>query len=399
MNVTSVDPPPHPPELLNEIEAATLKFGVLDYAPLGFCLLRHDFTVLFWNRCLENWTKLPSQKIVGSDLRQYFPNINQSKYRVRLKQVFEGGFSALFSPQLHQALIPCPLPDGKHRVQQTTVTAVPTVDIPQAGYYALVAIQDVTDLTQQVKSYQAELQDRKRAEAELQRSNAELEQFAYVASHDLSEPLRMVINFTQLLAEEYQGQLDEEADQMIHFAVDGAKRMKALITDLLTFSRVSTRGDDFEKTDLNSVFKIALDNLHVLVQESGVDITVYHLPTVQVDAGQMLQLFQNLLSNAIKYRNKNSPKVKIAVQEQQGHWLFSIEDNGIGLKQEHSERIFMIFQRLHTREEYPGTGIGLAICKKIVERHEGKIWVEAELGKGATFFFTLPKPVENQLPS
>ena len=397
MDTPQVNDTPYPPPLENEIETATAKFGVLDYAPVGFCLLRQDFTVLFWNRCLANWTHISSPQIVGSDLRHWFLSIDQPKYLMRLRQVFEGGFPTLFSPQLHQALIPCPLPDGENRVQKITVTAVPQKATTQPEYYALVAIQDLTDLTHQVQSYQTELRERQRAQAELQRSNAELEQFAYVASHDLREPLRMVTTFTQFLAEEYQGQLDQEANQMIEFAVDGASRMEALIGDLLTFSRVG-RGADFEPTDLNAVLERVRDNLQIAISESGVVISQADLPTIQADSAQMVQLFQNLLSNAIKYHSDRPPQVHIGAERQQEHWLFSIQDNGIGIDPTHAKRIFLVFQRLHTQKQYPGTGIGLAICKKIVERHGGSIWVESELGKGATFYVKIPNQIPLGLP-
>ena len=234
------------------------------------------------------------------------------------------------------------------------------------------------------------MQERKRAEAELQRSNAELEQFAYVASHDLREPLRMVTTFTQMLGKRYSGQLDDQADQIINFAVDGASRMEALINDLLAYSRVGTKGKPFEPVDCNVVFETACHNLKVLIEESSVSIAKNPLPTVMADSTQMIQLFQNLIGNAVKYRREQTPEVQVGAEGQEHQWLFWVRDNGIGIHLKHSERIFMIFQRLHTRKEYPGTGIGLAICKKIVERHSGRIWVESKLGQGSTFYFTLP---------
>ena len=390
MLISAVIPSDLSPELLHEIETASTKFSVLDYAPVGFCLLRQDFTVLVWNRCLENWTHIPSAQIVGSDLRQQYPNINQPKYLVRLRQVFEQGFPALFSPQLHQALIPCSMANGQDRIQQTTVTAVPLAQNQQERY-ALIAIQDVTELTQRVRKYQTELQERHRAQVELQRSNAELEQFAYVASHDLREPLRMVITFTQMLADEYEDKLDADALEMIKFAVDGAQRMEKLIKDLLAFSQVGTHGNAFKVIDSHTSIGVALQNLRLSIQESGVEIIQGGLPTIKADGAQIAQLFQNLLSNAIKYRRGPSPQIHINAESIPGYWQFSIQDNGIGLKSEHAERIFMLFQRLHPRETYPGTGIGLAICKKIVERHGGRIWVMSQLEQGATFYFTIPR--------
>ena len=225
--------------------------------------------------------------------------------------------------------------------------------------------------------------------AELGRSNADLQQFAYVASHDLQEPLRMVSSYTQLIARRYKGKLDADADEFIAFAVDGANRMQRLIQDLLAYSRVNTAGRQFEPTAMETVLKAALNNLTNAVKESQAVITHDPLPAVMGDDKQLAQLFQNLLSNAVKFGGAQPPRIHISAKQTDGEWLFSVRDHGIGLDPQYVDRIFVIFQRLHTRAEYPGTGIGLAICKKIVERHGGRIWVESELGKGATFYFTL----------
>lgn len=228
-----------------------------------------------------------------------------------------------------------------------------------------------------------------RLNEELRRSNEELQQFAYVASHDLQEPLRMVSSYTQLIQEVYGEQLDEEAHKWIHYAVDGANRMQRLIEDLLSYSRVATRGREFERVDSHAALGQALANLQQTIQENDAMVTNSDLPEVTADPLQLVQLFQNLVGNAIKYRSEISPHVHVSAARKEHLWEFSVSDNGIGIDPKFQERVFVIFQRLHTRREYPGTGIGLAICRRIVERHGGTIWFESEPDHGTTFRFTL----------
>jgi light-regulated signal transduction histidine kinase (bacteriophytochrome) len=224
----------------------------------------------------------------------------------------------------------------------------------------------------------------------LSTSNKELEQFAYVASHDLQEPLRMVASYIQLLQRRYKGQIDKEADEFIGYAVDGVVRMKTLINDLLIYSRVNTREFPVEPTDVNKIIEQVKTNLKSAIEESGASIIYYNLPTINCSPLQLTQLLQNLVSNAIKFRRDEPPRVEITAKRSDDEWLFSVSDNGIGISEEFSEKIFVIFQRLHNYNEYPGTGIGLAICKKIVEKLGGHIWVESEVGKGSTFNFVIP---------
>jgi PAS domain S-box-containing protein len=226
---------------------------------------------------------------------------------------------------------------------------------------------------------------------ELERSNADLEHFAYVASHDLQEPLRMVASFTQLLAKRYEGKLDSDADQFIGYAVEGAGRMQMLISDLLAYSRVGTRGNEFAPTSCETVLEIVLTNLKTAIEEAGALVTHDPLPTVMADQGQLCQVFQNLLANALKFHGSTPPHVHVSAERGEDEWRFSVRDNGIGIDPQDAERIFVIFERLHTSAEFPGTGIGLAISKKVVERHGGRIGVESEPGAGATFYFTIPK--------
>jgi signal transduction histidine kinase len=244
----------------------------------------------------------------------------------------------------------------------------------------------------QLRDYAAQLEQKvEERTVELARSNADLAQFAYVASHDLQEPLRMVSSFVQLIEHRYKDKLDAAGTEFISYAVDGANRMQTMINDLLTFSRVGTRGKPFEPIDCEVILDQTLTNLQMAVEDSQAIITHDPLPTVMGDDTQMVQLFQNLIGNAIKFRRQEQLRVHISAQAKEKEWVFSVRDNGTGIDPQYAERIFVIFQRLHSKEEYPGTGIGLAVCKRVVERHGGKIWVESQPGQGSTFYFTIPK--------
>ena len=229
-----------------------------------------------------------------------------------------------------------------------------------------------------------------RQAVELRRSNEDLQQFAYVASHDLQEPLRTVISYAQLLSRRYQGKLDADADDFIDYVRAGATHMQELITDLLAFSQVQTKGQPFAMTDCEKVLARVLLRLQAQIEETRAVVTHDSLPTVFADVTQLGQVLQNLLSNALKFHGKQPPRVHVSAQSDGKQWVFAVRDQGIGLEPTHAARIFQVFQRLHSRRAYPGTGIGLAICKRIIEQHGGRIWVESELGKGATFLFTLP---------
>lgn len=235
-----------------------------------------------------------------------------------------------------------------------------------------------------------EINHRKEAEDALLRSNKELEQFAYVASHDLQEPLRMVASYVQLLGKRYHGKLDQDADEFIRFAVDGAVRMQNLINDLLSYSRLTTQAKPFEKIDSRLIFDEALQNLKFAIEENKAQVSQEGLPEIMGDRVQMMQLFQNLIANAIKFHDQKTPRIHVKAERKDQSWLFSVQDNGIGFDPQYTDRIFEIFKRLHTQAEYSGSGIGLAVCKKIVERHGGSIWAKSEVGKGATFYFALP---------
>jgi chemotaxis family two-component system sensor kinase Cph1 len=244
------------------------------------------------------------------------------------------------------------------------------------------------ELEQRVKARTEELQ---LSNAALEHSNADLQQFAYVASHDLQEPLRNVVNCLQMLEQDYKSRLDANADRYIQYAVDSTVQMKDLILGLLAYSRVTTKGKLPELTDCEQILERALNNLSLAITESGSVVTHDALPKIFADDTQMLQVLQNLIQNAIRFRGDNPPQIHLSAVKNRNEWIFSIKDNGIGIESRHLDRIFVIFQRLHKRDKYDGTGIGLAIVKKIVERHGGRIWVESEPGEGATFYFTIPE--------
>ena len=252
----------------------------------------------------------------------------------------------------------------------------------------------LSDITERKKSEKAlkHQEARERRSVELKRSNDELQQFAYIAAHDLQEPLRMVASYTQLLAKRYKGRLDSDADEFIAYAVDGAHRMQLLIGDLLAYCRVGTKGEEPRETSSEAALEQALLNLQGAIQESGGVVTHDPLPTVIADGAQLVQLFQNVVGNAIKYRSAELPRVHVSANKNGGNeWIFSMRDNGLGIDPKYFEKIFVMFQRLHGREEFSGTGIGLTVCKKIAERHGGRMWVESEPGKGSTFYFALPE--------
>jgi len=265
---------------------------------------------------------------------------------------------------------------------------VPLPSFGDAEGYVVCIAEDVTEYHAQ----QAQLQ---RTMEELAKSNTELEQFAYVASHDLQEPLRMVASYVQLLARRYRGQLDSDADEFIEFAVDGATRMQGLINDLLAYSRVGTQGEEFGPVSLERPLSTALQNVQVALAENGAEVTHDPLPLILGDEGQLVQLLQNLIVNALKFRREEAPRLHVSAHEEDGAWVVCMSDNGIGIESQYLARIFIIFQRLYSRQEYAGTGIGLAICKRIVERHGGRIWVESTPGEGSTFCFSLPRYTED----
>lgn len=350
----------------------------VEAAPNAMIMADHEGKVTLVNTQAEKLFGYARGELLGRSIGLLFPERDRGDYMRELAAVFDNPSAR--PNALGREL--CGLRrDGTEFPIELGLNPIETSE----GVFMLSAIADITDRKR------AERQLRQRTE-ELARSNRDLEQFAYVASHDLQEPLRAVAGPLQLLQRRYEGKLDERADEFIGHAVDGATRMQRLIDDLLSYSRVGRVEDQKQPVQLDHPLELALKNLAVVVHETQAQITHDALPMVQGAATQLALLFQNLISNAIKFRKKDQPiRIHIGAQSDGNMWQISVSDNGIGIAEQYYERIFVIFQRLHTRREYPGTGLGLALCKRIVEHHGGTIWLESKPDEGTTFFFTLPR--------
>lgn len=350
---------------------------LLDAAPDGMVIVDQHGTIQLVNQQTELLFRYARAELIGKPVEILMP-AHVRRHHAELRTAYAEGATARgmgtgLRLQGRRA-------DGSEFPVEVSLSPMQTAE----GQLITAAIRDITPRVA------AEEQLHEQAE-ELTRSNAELQQFAYVASHDLQEPLRMVASYTQLLARRYAGRLDADADEFINYAVDGANRMQRLINDLLAYSRVGTRGRELSETSAEAAVARAISNLQVAIVESGA--TIYHgpLPRVWADESQLTQLFQNLIANAIKFRGATPPQILISADGcTDGDCQFQVRDNGIGIEAQYFERIFGMFQRLHGPGEYAGSGIGLAICKRIVERHRGRIWLESVPGQGTTFFFTMP---------
>ena len=332
----------------------------------------HDGKITDVNTSTELVTGYSRDELIGTDFTNYFTEPEKAKKGYQ--EVFKEGFVSDYALEIQHrngSITPVLYNASVYKDESGEVIGV------------FAAARDITERKKAEEMLKLKLE-------ELARSNAELEQFAYVSSHDLQEPLRMISSYLQLLQRRYQGNIDDKADKYIYYAVDGASRMQNLINDLLEFSRVTTRAREPEPTDCEFVLNQVLSNLELYIKENKATVSHDPLPEVMADSTQLVQVFQNLIINGIKFHSEEAPKIHISAEKKAREWVFSVQDNGIGIDPQYSEKIFEVFKRLHKKEEYPGTGIGLAICKKIVERHGGRIWVESELGKGSTFYFTLP---------
>jgi PAS domain S-box-containing protein len=346
---------------------------IIDSLPGVFYLFDEQGVMHRWNRNLEEVLGYTHNEIATMKALDMFTGQDRDHIYQAIQQVFVKGRGEAEASYLTK--------DGRHIPHAYT-----GVRVEMDGKPMLIGVGiDITERKQMERRLEA-------ANLELQRSNQELEQFAYVASHDLQEPLRMVSSYTQLLEKRYKDQLDDSARTFIRYAVDGATRMQGLINDLLAYSRIATKGSEFTSLSSQRAFENALANLGGVLEETNAEVTYEELPDIVGDFGQLTRVFQNLLSNSLKYRNKEViPRIHVSVQDVDSEWRFSVQDNSIGIDPQYKDRIFKIFQRLHTAREYSGTGMGLSMCKRIIERHGGRIWVESEPGAGSTFYFTMPQ--------
>jgi PAS domain S-box-containing protein len=347
--------------------------NVKDYAIL---MLDPEGFVVSWNDGAEKINGYRAEEIIGQHFSRFYTaeDISSGKPAFELEQAAQDGRSEVEGWRIRK--------DGSRFLANVVITALRDEKGRLRGFGKI-----ARDITERQKSEEQLM----KTVGELRRSNDDLQQFAYVSSHDLQEPLRMVSSFTQLLAKRYKGRLDSDADEFIAFAVDGCNRMQGLIQDLLSYSRAGTNGKALREISSEDALKMALTDLRGAVEQSGAVVTYDSLPAITIDETQLTQIFQNLVGNGIKYRRAESPEVHVSASKNGHEWIFSVRDNGLGIDSQYFDRIFILFQRLHGREEFEGTGIGLAICKKILERLGGRIWVESQPEKGSTFYFALPE--------
>lgn len=397
-------------ERTSELRAIEERFrhlveGTKDYA---IYMLSTNGNVVSWNLGAERITGYREEEIIGRHFSCFYPEEDRRRNKhVRELEIAsaEGRFEEegyrlrKDGTQFWANVVVCALHDESGKLSGFSKVTRDITDKKQAeeNFRQLLREESARKAAEEhIETIRQQREELRMIAEDLARSNLDLEQFAYVASHDLQEPLRAVSGCVQILKKSYQGQLDNRADELIAHTVDGVGRMQTLIEGLLSYSRVGTRGKTFKPCDCNAVLNQALSNLVTSIKETEAVVTHDPLPVVDADPAQLTQLFQNLVGNAIKFRGQQPPKIHVTARRDESQWIFSVADNGIGIQPEYFERIFVIFQRLHTRAEYPGTGIGLAICKKIVERHHGCIFVESEPGRGSTFSFTIPDKDVNQ---
>ncbi len=378
----------------NQLIDSATQFEQLDWVPSGICIVDQDLNILAWNTTLETWTGCCKEDALGNNLGDLYPSVLKPRVKSRIDQVFSTGNQVVLSAAIHKHFLPVKIDsnDDKHMVQRTVIRAI--------ELESRLAIVSMSDISIQFSNQEQLRGERKRlavSEAEVQqkadnlaKSNEDLQQFAYIASHDLQEPLRKISGFCQLLEDEYSETLAGDGLEYLQFVTDGATRMQGLIKDLLEYSRVESREKNLTRVDVQSSFEQALHFLQQRIAERGAEITCCQLPSILGEPTLVIQLFQNLICNGIKYNQSEIPRVDISVERRDGFWRFCVEDNGIGIAKEHLDDVFIVFRRLHGKQEYSGTGIGLGICKRIVQRFDGEIWVESVPGEGSCFYFEFP---------
>jgi PAS domain S-box-containing protein len=357
----------------NEERFRLIVSDVRDYANI---MLDPDGFIVSWNEGAERIKGYRAEEIIGQHFSRFYPaeDIREGIPSFELEQATKNGRFEDKGWRLRK--------DGSRFLANIVITALRDERGQLRGFGKI-----TRDLTERRQSEDHLM----KAMEKLKRSNGELEQFAYVASHDLQEPLRMVASYTQLLARRYKGRLDADADEFIAFAVEGCNRMQRLIQDLLSYSRAGATGEALQEISSENTLEDALRNLQVIIEETGAIVTHDSMPTIMTNRTELVQLFQNLIGNAIKYRSDEIPRIHVsATKDSAAEWIFSVRDNALGIEPQYFDRIFILFQRLHGQEQFEGTGIGLAICKKIVDRLGGRIWVESQFKKGSTFYFTVP---------
>ncbi|OIB55457.1 PAS domain-containing sensor histidine kinase [Natrialba sp. SSL1] len=357
---------------MNAREPEALIPAAVDTLPINFAILDDDGTILYTNRAWQEFGEANDIELQPDTIGTNYLTITRQA-NTEEAQAAATGLSEILTGDrdLFEFEYPCHSPNTR---RWFLMRAASFTNGEQR--YVAVAHFDITDRYE----YQRRLEE----------SNERLQQFAHVASHDLQEPLRMVTRYLQLLESRYGDDLDDDAETFIEFAVDGAERMEAMIEGLLAYSRVETQGASFDSVDLNAVLDDVLTDLSVRIDETDAEITAEPLPTVSGDASQLRQLFQNLLENALQYSGEENPRVTLSATRDEDEWILSVSDEGIGIDHEETDRVFEVFQRLHSHEEYEGAGIGLALCRRVVERHGGDIWVDSDPEAGSTFSFTLP---------
>ncbi|MEM9365271.1 MAG: ATP-binding protein [Planctomycetota bacterium] len=370
--------------------------GMLDLLPIGALIVDQSLTVRLWNQTLEEWSGIRKEDAVGQVLTELFPSVGESRYKNRLLQVLDTGLPATFSASFHKHFLPLPARQGlacERMIQQTEVRR-----IPQTSGHALIAIQDVSyqyvqlaHLKSKHEALEGTRDELTKANEQLRSRNQDLQEFNFVASHDLQEPLRKITTFSQLLEEELPPEkLNADSKQFLTYIQKSAVRMRSLIQDLLALSKTGTKELAKTQLDLNEIVSGVLEDLEMRIHETNATIHCASLPTVCGDSRLLTQLYYNLIGNALKFTGDEAPVIRISAKQESTQWRLFVEDNGIGIEPDFVEKIFKPFQRLHSTEQYPGSGVGLAICRKAVLRHGGEIAFQPNPTGGSRFEFTLP---------